>query len=87
MVKKYTSGSEDWPILDVARCPHTAHSQTIVWANSDAAEQNNGINRLRFSSTGFKITSTSGDPRWNSDGEKYIYMAFAEQPVKYKVGH
>ena len=87
MVKKYTSGSEDWPILDVARCPNTAHSQTIVWANSDAAEQNNGINRLRFSSTGFKITSTSGDARWNSDGEKYIYMCFAEQPAKYKLGH
>ena len=87
MVKKYTSGSEDWAIIDAAKNPNTAHSQTIVWGNLDSAEQNNGINRLRFTSTGFKIYSTSGDPRWNSDGEKYIYMAFAEQPVKYKVGH
>jgi hypothetical protein len=87
MVKKYTSGNEDWAIIDAAKNPNTAHSQTIVWGNLDSAEQNNGINRLRFTSTGFKIYSTSGDPRWNSDGEKYIYMAFAEQPVKYKVGH
>ena len=87
MVKKYTSGTEDWAIIDAAKNPNTAHSQTIVWGNLDSAEQNNGINRLRFTSTGFKIYSTSADPRWNSDGARYIYMAFAEQPVKYKVGH
>ena len=87
MVKKYTSGTEDWAIIDAARNPNTAHSQTIVWGNLHDSEQSNGINRTRFTSTGFKIASTSGDARWNSDGEKYIYMCFAEQPVKYKVGH
>ena len=53
-LKNIPLGFKDWAIIDAAKNPNTVHSQTIVWGNG-FTEQNNGINRLRFTST--KYTS------------------------------
>ena len=62
-----------WIILDTARgiaaSPPTAN---VLFANTSAAEDPAG-NRMHFTSTGFKITTSSFD--YNKSGDNFIYMA------------
>lgn len=62
-----------WIILDtkrgIAASPPTAN---VLFANTSAAEDPAG-NRMHFTSTGFKITTSSFD--YNKSGDNFIYMA------------
>jgi len=87
MVKRYDADGENWAILDVAREPNMNSFKKVIFPDSDSAEQNHALNTCVFTSQGFHVKSSTADARWNVNGAKYAYMAFAEQPAKYKVGH
>jgi hypothetical protein len=80
MVKTTTSVTE-WHVSDVARRPENPNNSYIS-ASSSAAE--NTGNPTDFLSNGVKIrTSNNG---WNKSGDRFIYWAFAENPLVANVG-
>ena len=83
-MSKKTSGTGNWEIFDTARDPDNTAGKYLL-ANSNDQEGDTGTNTaghvFDILSNGFKIRNTNSDR--NTNGEKYIYMAFAEQPFKY----
>jgi hypothetical protein len=73
-----TTGVSDWVLLDTARDTYNG-MQNQLFPNSSSAESSGTI-RLDALSNGFKLR-VAGDP--NSSGNTYIYMAFAENPLKF----
>ena len=47
--------------------------------STDGATTTSTNNNVDFVSNGFKIRNTGGDH--NEDGGKFVYLAFAEQPL------
>tara|TARA_R100000315_G_C5234454_1_gene145801 strand:- start:457 stop:4119 length:3663 start_codon:yes stop_codon:yes gene_type:complete len=79
---KGTSAGRDWVIYDNKRTPDDG---VYLRANESAAEQTDATNHdVSFLSNGFKIRGGSGDI--NTTNESYIYMAFADQPLKFANG-
>jgi len=78
MIKSINSG-ERWNIFDSARNPSNITS-AILFPDQSVAEStsSNGPDLL---SNGFRVRGNVGN--WNHDNERYIYMAFADQPFKY----
>ena len=66
----------NWFILDSAR-PGYNTNKNILYPNLNAAE-GTGDTPLDILSNGVKFYD--GTNNWNDDGDKYIYMAFAENP-------
>ena len=57
----------------------------VLFANTNGAEETNNSNYyIDFLSNGFKIRGSSVYN--NNSGEKYIYMAFAENPFVTSTG-
>ena len=67
-------------MLDNKRNTYNPTSK-VLWADTTGSEQDHSINNTDFLSNGVKIRSA--DNRYNDDTEKYIYMAWAEMPLKY----
>jgi hypothetical protein len=84
MVKSASAGNSynNWFIYDNARTRSNATMPGLA-ADVSGAEFNNSSGHLTFSN-GFKINSSGGE--FNTNGHTYIYMAFAEDPVKYSNG-
>ena len=79
---KMINGTGDWGIFDDVRDGGYRDQPIykLINANSTAAEQSSYANyQIDFVSTGFKIRNTLGEV--NSDGNRFIYMAFAELPL------
>ena len=79
---KMINGSGDWGIWDNVRDGGYRDQPIykLINANSTAAEQSSYASyQIDFVSTGFKIRNTLGEV--NSDGNRFIYMAFAELPL------
>ena len=76
MVKR-SSNSEDWQIFDNMRGPDNAIKDRLE-ANSDGAEDTS-TEWCDFLSNGFKHRNVDGSSI-NGNNNRYIYMAFAEQP-------
>ena len=82
MVKNATTSGVSWMIQDHKRdIDNPVHHR--LKANSDAAEATN-INQMDFLSNGFKCRVN--DSSWNTNGDTYIYMAFAENPFVTSTG-
>jgi|13_taG_2_1085334.scaffolds.fasta_scaffold08087_3 hypothetical protein len=83
---KCTSTSADWELSDNKRT--TSGGNVIdkeVRPNTSAAETGGTDGRyIDYYSNGFKLTQGFGN--WNADGETYIYIAFAEEPLVANVG-
>ena len=80
MVKNADSGSTDWIIYDVLRETYNPMYRRLA-ANQPNAEGSDTSTSAKYDllSNGFK--SVGGDGTFaNTNGETYIYMAFAEQP-------
>ena len=77
MIKKSSASGDNWLILDSMRGTVTGGNDTRLFANLTNAEASNDY--LDFTSTGFRITGTSGDVA--SSGETYIYMAIRRGPL------
>jgi hypothetical protein len=79
---KGTSSGRDWVMYDNKRTPDNG---VYLRANEDGTEQTDATNHdISFLSNGFKIRGGSGDI--NTTNESYIYMAFADQPLKFANG-
>lgn len=82
---KAVDNAADWVMFDNKRSGSNPN-RTLLYANQDTAEQD-GIDtrdpdlNIQFHSTGFKVLSTNNDA--NVSQEKFLYMAFAESPLKY----
>ena len=78
VIIKRTDTTGDWYTFDTSRDPYNATAQGLS-SNSSAVEASyTGWGDLL--SNGFKIRRTDG--AWNASGGTYIYMAFAENPLK-----
>ena len=78
MVKRIAS-SGSWYLWDNKRGPENVINNTL-YPNDDAVESGSG-GIIDFTATGFKLRSTATDI--NSSGEKRIFLAMAESPLKY----
>ena len=74
---KETSDTSNWDIHDKRRPGYNIDNNQLS-ADENPAEKTN--NYLEWFSNGFKIQTTDGG--YNTSGNKYLYMAFAESPFK-----
>ena len=78
MIKR-TDASKNWYLIDNKRETFNPnHETSILFANSNNAEQTLSDREVDFLSNGFKLRGSDGDV--NASGGTYIYMAFAESP-------
>jgi hypothetical protein len=75
------SGNADWAIIDTSRSPYNFALQR-VWANQSAAESNNSAYPIDILSNGFKLRNGDANFGHNTNGNTYIFAAFAEHPFK-----
>jgi len=78
MVKK-TNAANDWIMLDSKRKTDNPINNPLR-ANTSGAETPNNTNSIDFNSNGFTIVGTAGAT--NTNGDSYIFMAFAEENVQ-----
>jgi hypothetical protein len=77
VIFKNTSAAGDWTIQDSGRDTYNL-ADARLYANLNNAE-NDGTLGVDFLSNGIKIRTSSAG--WNTSGNTYIYMAFAEAPL------
>ena len=81
MTKK-SSGTGGWGMVDTSINPYNQATTYLQANTSNATVGGTSANGLDFVSNGFKIRST--DASFNeTNGDTYIYMAFAESPFRY----
>ena len=78
VMTKKTSGTSQWVMFDNKRSPIN-YVQRRLQANNSAAENTDDNQDFDILSNGFKPRRSAGD--WNSSGDTFIYMAFAEEPL------
>jgi hypothetical protein len=79
LIKNATSGVASWVILDNKRSPFNS-ADDVLKPNSNGAENvDTTYADTDFLSNGFKLRTT--DAWFNTNGETYIYMAFASEPL------
>ena len=84
VMTKKTSGTSQWVMFDNKRSPIN-YVQRRLQANNSAAENTDDNQDFDILSNGFKSRRAAGD--WNSDGDTFIYMAFAENPFVTSTGN
>jgi hypothetical protein len=75
MIRNTSTGS--WKIKDVARDLHNPCLQ-LLNANGTGNESTDSDSSWDILSNGFKLRN--GNSETNSNGQKYVYIAFAEHP-------
>ena len=83
MMWKRTDATADWYMWDTTRDTYNGGGQ-VLWPNYNLAETNYGTGSSGLwdiLSNGFKLRTNSGG--MNTNGATMIYMAFAENPMKY----
>jgi hypothetical protein len=78
MVKNASTSNETWTIYDAARDPHNLATNRLQPNAADEETSGAAARDKDFLSNGFKIRGTSGEQ--NTNGNNYIYVAFAENP-------
>jgi hypothetical protein len=77
LIKNSTSAT-GWAIFDTSRNPYNVANNLLMTQTSAAETSYPEIDIL---SNGFKLRGTNGT--WNTSGNTYIFMAFAENPFKF----
>jgi hypothetical protein len=72
---KGSTVAENWNIIDATRSPTNVGNKARLQANASGAE--GATWACDFNANGFQIKSTDGEV--NTNGEYYIYMAFADK--------
>ena len=83
MVKR-TNGAFGWVMIDNKRSTRSGNNliDKSLFANASDAEYAPGSGWVAdFLSNGFKFRMTANHSAANGNGDPYIYMAFAEQPL------
>jgi len=82
VMTKKSSGTGGWGMVDTSINPYNQATTYLQANTSNATVGGTSANGLDFVSNGFKIRST--DASFNeTNGDTYIYMAFAESPFRY----
>jgi len=77
---KITTGTDSWFIVDNKRSTSNPRGDRL-FANSSAAEANEPGAQVNFLNGGFQITGSGGGAgQTNSNGQTYLYIAFAADP-------
>ena len=76
---KWSSGVENWGIIDTARTPYNAVISQL-FANTLTAENTDANQAVDILSNGFKLRGSLD--LFNNSGGTYIYAAYAENPFK-----
>ena len=69
-----------WSMFDATRHPSNVNDSRL-YANLSNAEDNPSAYKVDLLSNGFKLRHTGSD--FNTSGQTYIYLAFAETPLKF----
>ena len=77
IIFKRTSGTDNWVMIDNRRLGYNELNYGL-FPNTTAVEQTDSDNRFDLLSNGFKIRNSGGYT--NTNGQTYVYMAFAESP-------
>ena len=80
IIRKATTRAEPWMIIDNKRNPSNVAASNLD-SSSSGAESTTGDYNIDFLSNGFKVRSGSTSYGNHTVGVKYIYMAFAENPL------
>jgi hypothetical protein len=83
-MSKCTVGSASWLMTDSVRFPYNV-TEDPLFANESSAETNSSTYAIDILSNGFKCRGVNNNTN-NSSGDSYIYLAFAESPLKYSRG-
>ena len=83
VLSKRVATEDRWVIKDVARDTFNV-MDLLLDTNSDGAEITDSNQYVDFLGNGFKLRSNWAET--NTDGDKFIYIAFAETPFKYANG-
>ena len=78
VITKKINSTSVWTMFDNKRDPFNYVRRRIA-ANSSAVENTDDNQDFDILSNGFKSRRSAGD--WNSNGDTFIYMAFAEAPL------
>jgi hypothetical protein len=77
------SGNADWHMQDSSRNAfNISTGSNRLFANLSSAETANAEYVMDFVSNGFKLRTNAANYGQNTNGNTYIYMAFAENPFK-----
>jgi hypothetical protein len=80
MLKRITGSTQEWQLYDSERDPFNVANHKLE-PNSPSVESIlTSDNNLDFLSNGFKLRQGNGG--MNASGSDYLYMAFAESPLK-----
>ena len=82
--KNTNTSGEEWKILDNKRDPFNRGSQRNLNAHTNTAESDDTNSIGEFVSNGVKIRSAHNNI--NKSGDKFIYLAFAENPFVTSTG-
>ena len=80
---KNVDNAYNWYIRDNVRNTSNPVDSTLA-SNTSSVEDNGWSDGFNFLSNGFKVNLSSVET--NQNGNEFIYMAFAEDPVKYSNG-
>jgi hypothetical protein len=78
LIKKINGGTDSWFLNDVKRQTYNP-SQQYLRPNENSAEGTSSSHQIDILSNGVKIRST--DTAYNTNGSKYIFLAFAQAPL------
>jgi hypothetical protein len=81
VIVKKTNGADNWFVLDNKRNTYNVEDKYLL---PDTTGTEATYTFFDYISTGFKIRSTGGGH--NGNGDSYIYMAFAQNPLVANVG-
>ena len=84
LIVKNTNASKDWLMFDNKRSPFNVINDYLFPSLNEAEGVNSTTIGVDFTANGFKWRgSSSGNDYINSNGQDFIYLAFAESPFKY----
>jgi hypothetical protein len=76
-----TGGASNWRVVDSVRNTFNPEDKHLQPNTTDAEDTGSGAGYIDFLSNGFKIRATA--LQLNSSGVQFVYLAFAEQSLKY----
>ena len=79
ILTKESSSTSGWNLRDSVRSPENVVNE-VLQADTNGAEMTSNYD-VDFLSNGFKLRTSLSDS--NTNGQTYIYLAFAEAPFKY----
>ena len=85
LVKRESASGNNWQLHDIKRTQYAQPINHRISPNVSIVEQTRDMKGFEFFSNGFRPNNANGD--YNDNGEQYIYMAFAEEPLVANVGN